>query len=277
VSDRLRQLGAVADSARALHHQAPISASDRSLGSLAHELRDQAERQLPREDRRLAILQLVGKSGLMLADHLADRLFRKEAEELIHARPRTDAALHRLILEGYLESRDVAYQLTDASKPADAGRAIAGVGFDQALTLTRKASLEFNLPLPPTLRESFITHHVRTMEAIWNVERDFRARGYDVVSWKTETELMREQFHGQVFKRGTVVPMLPDAQLVVRSPDGAEETINIEYVSRSYTDKMIREKHGAFGALRTIWALPASQERLAERVAAITGEEPLTL
>jgi len=277
----LNRAGALGDAALDLHRPGPASASDRSLPELAHDVANNAVGQLAAETSEgvpeFEILQLVGKAGLITADHVADRLFRKEAEQLVAAIPRTEAKLHRLVLKGYLEHRTIAYDLADAKTPAGVLQAVAGVAFDRGYTLTQKATRDFNLPLPPTLRESFITHHVKTMEAIWHVERDFRARGYDVVSWKTESELVREQFHGKVFQRGIVVPKFPDAQITVRAADGTTETINIEYVSRSYTDKMISEKREAFAGTRTVWACASDSPATTARVQAITGEEPITV
>jgi hypothetical protein len=40
---------------------------------------------------------------------------------------------------------------------------------------------------------------------------------------------------------------------------------------------MIAEKREAFGATRTVWAVSAGSPGTAERVRAITGEEPLAL
>ena len=53
--------------------------------------------------------------------------------------------------------------------------------------------------------------------------------------------------------------------------------MDIEYVSRSYTDKMIEEKRDAFTGTRTVWACPSDSPATVERVEAITGEEALTV
>ena len=225
-----------------------------------------------------AVVQLVAKAGLLTGDQVADRMFRREAEDLLAAKPRAEATLHRLVLKGYLERRTVAYDLAGANTPRDVARSVAGVIFDQAFTVTQKASDEFKVAAPPTIRDSFITHQVKTMDALWRVERDHRGRGWDVLSWKTENELIRERFRGKVFDaKGIIVPKFPDAQLVVRAPDGATETVNVEYVSRSYTDAMIAEKRAAFGSTRTVWAVTADSPATLARVREITGEEPLVV
>lgn len=279
--DSSARAAALVDAVAGIHRSGPVSASERPLAALVNELSEQASAQVATESAEgvpeLAILQLVGKAGLVTADHIADRLFRRDAEELVSAVPRTEAKLHRLVLKGYLEHRTIAYDLADAKTPAGVAQAVAGVAFDRGYTLTQKATQDFNLPLPPTLRDSFITHHVKTMDAIWHVERDYRARGYEVLSWKTESELVREQFHGKVFQRGVVVPKFPDAQLTVRGPDGGAETVNIEYVSRSYTDEMIAQKREAFAGTKTIWACPSDSPGTAQRVQAVTGEEVLSV
>jgi hypothetical protein len=233
---------------------------------------------MPAANPRIAVIQLVGKAGLILGDHIADRVFRNEAESLLAARPRANAALHRLLLMGYLEARPVAIELTDASSLSDVSRTAGGVAFDQGFTLTQKAALEFNLPLPPTLREPFVTHHVKTLEAIWKVERDLRLRGADLVSWKTESELIRESFRGKKFgSDDVIVPKFPDAQILVRASGSSTEpeAINIEYVSSKYTNEMIQEKARAFAGTRTIWAVPGNSPGTAARVERITGMEAL--
>ncbi len=70
---------------------------------------------MPAANARIAILQLVAKAGLVLGDHVADRVFRADAEDLLAARPRADAALRRLVLMGYLDVRPVAIELTEAA------------------------------------------------------------------------------------------------------------------------------------------------------------------
>jgi hypothetical protein len=278
MTDLVKSAAAAADVALGLHEQPPISATDREAGELLQDVANQAREQFARGNPKLAVLQLVAKAGLLTADQLADRLFRSEAEDLLRARTRANATLHRLVLAGYLEKRAVAYELAGARTPADVGRSVGGVAFDHAFTVTRKASEELKLAAPVTIRDSFITHQVKTMEAVWQVERSYRLRGYEVVSWKTENELIREQFRGKVFdSSGVVIPKFPDAQLVVQGPDGCSETVNVEYVSRGYSDKMIAEKREAFGATRTVWAVSAGSPGTAERVRAITGEEPLAL
>jgi hypothetical protein len=282
VSSRLTdRAGAGADLALGLHRPGPDSASERPVSELLKETGKAFGGQVITETEEgvpyVAVLQLVAKAGLITSDHLTDRLFRREAEELLDAHPRADAKLHRLVLQGYLEHRTVAYDVANSSTPADLGRAVGGVAFDRGYSITQKAAQDFNLPLPPTLRESFITHHVKTMDAIWHVERDYRLRGYQVLDWKTESELVRDNFAGKVFQRGVIVPKFPDAQLTVQGPDGSVETINVEYVSRSYTNQMISEKREAFAGTRTIWACPSNSSATAARVQALTGEEPLTV
>jgi hypothetical protein len=259
---------------------------------------------MPFADPDIALIQLVARGGVVAADHIADRLFRSEADDLLSARKKSDAALQRLVLKGYLEARPVTLGASKASTVGDVGALVGEQYFTQTYSITQKANLEFNLPLPPTLRENFVEHHVRTMDAIWRVERDYRRRGSSVVGWKTESELIRDNFKGKVFrdlsegeqqkhntsqlvesligeevdfgargKGGEILAKYPDAVLEVVSPEtGQVETINVEYVSRHYTDEMIADKAKAFAA-RTIWA--ADSASTAARIQRITGTEAL--
>ena len=72
---------------------------------------------------------------------------------------------------------------------------------------------------------------------------------------------------------GEILAMYPDAVLAVVPPDGGPaEAINIEYVSRHYSDQMIAEKAKAFSGI-TVWA--ADTASTAARIARITGAEAL--
>ncbi len=58
---------------------------------------------------------------------------------------------------------------------------------------------------------------------------------------------------------------------------GATEIVNVDCVSRSYTDAMIAERRAAFGSTRPIWALPADSPAAVARFRKIAGEEPLAV
>jgi hypothetical protein len=53
--------------------------------------------------------------------------------------------------------------------------------------------------------------------------------------------------------------------------------VNVDCVSRSYTDAMIAENRAAFGATRPIWALPADSPATVARFRETPGEEPLVV
>lgn len=255
---------------------------------------------MPIPEPDLALLQLIARGGIVAADHIADRVFRMEAEDLITARRRSDARLHLLVLKGYLEARPITLELSEASSISDVAAVVGKLYFTEAYSVTQKANLDFGVPLPPSLQESFVEHHVKSMEAIWRVELTYRLRGYQIAGWKTESDLIRDSFKGRVFRDlrprqesanaaqlvldlagsddagdegGEALAMFPDAVLAVVPPGSRTiETINIEYVSRHYTDQMIAEKAAAFSGT-TVWA--ADTAATASRVERITGAEAL--
>jgi hypothetical protein len=139
----------------------------------------------------------------------------------------------------------------------------------QVVYTTPRAALHFAVPLPPDIRQAFIPHYVRTMDACLQLEKRLESRGFDVRRITGENQLIRESFKGQVFKAGRVVPKFPDAQLLVRGPDGREETLNVEYVTRSYTPAMIAAKARAFVG-PTVWAVDS--HATAAKVAAHAGD-----
>lgn len=222
----------------------------------------------------LALVQLVARAGLILGDQVTNRAFRQDPEAFIRRPP--EARLKRLAVQGYLETRPVAFAVSDSSL-GNEGESIHRVGkvaFAKAYLVTQKASAELNLALPATPRDPLVTHHLKTLEVLAQLETAHRAKGDTIVEFKMEAQLIREQFKGRVFggPGQQILPKFPDAVLTVQHPDGSIETINVEYVSSKYTDRMIREKTAAFRG-PVVWA--ASNPETAARVEAITGQEPL--
>jgi hypothetical protein len=221
-----------------------------------------------------ALLQLVARAGLILGDQVANRAFRENPEAFIR-RP-AEARLKRLAVQGYLETRPVVFAASDSSlgNEKEALLRVGKVTFAKGYLVTQKASDELNLALPETPREPLIAHHVKTLDALERLEHQHRAKGDTIVEFKTEAQLIREEFKGRVFggPGQQIVPKFPDAILIVRHPDGTNETVNVEYVSSKYTDQMIREKAAAFRG-PVAWAV--SNSETAARVQAITGEEPM--
>lgn len=230
------------------------------------------------------VLQVVARGGLMISSQITSQYVRDNAQELFGPRRNLRATLSRLRLKGWLETRDVTYAAANA-RPGDATDSATKAGrvvFDKAYYVTRRASLELNVPLPPNIRENFVEHHIQTMNALQKIEERYRDQGCEVVGFKTESQLIKESFAGKTFDAtyrtrvvspsGKVTPKYADAVLTVRHPDGRTEDVSVEYVSSKYTNKQIQEKHRAFSG-PVIWACNNSET--AGRVAELTGEEPL--
>lgn len=226
-------------------------------------------KELDVDDRK--IIEYIAKAGMVDLDRLVNRFFKKENESLVDAQPRAMETLKRFALQEYLQARPVVIDMIRADTPDKLGKVIGKHYFTLAYCITPRAARDFNSPLPPTIRENFVQHHIKTLDAIFQVEKQVLFSGEGrVVDFKMESQLVRENFKGKLFRpnSGTIVPQFPDAQIVIRRSDGTEETVNVEYVSSKYTDEMIREKHKSFAG-RTVWAAPNSST--AARVQAITG------
>lgn len=236
----------------------------------------------PRSLKQGELFRFVAKAGLVDLDTLVDRFFREQHETLLEARPRAKQALQRLLVQEYLQVRPVVMdgaRALDTKRVGDLAR-FATHYTQLAYCITPRAARDFNQPLPPTLRENFVEHTLKTTRAITEIEKRMRwgeepllGRGR-VVDFAMESELIRENFRGKVFRPHTqqIVPMFPDAQLVVEREGGVRERVNVEYVSAKYTDEMIREKARSFSG-PTVWAVPNAST--AARVQAITGSTAL--
>jgi hypothetical protein len=209
-------------------------------------------------------------------DRLVNRFFREEHETLLVASPRAEAALKRLVFKGYLNARPLA---VDGAKAATTGNPnpLARHYVLRAYCLTPRTSRSLGLPLPPKLRENFIEHHLKTLDALANIERQQLAVGNRVLGFRMETQIMRDDFQGKDFRGRAaaartqeVISKLPDAQLTLQRPDGTVEQVNVEYVSAKYSDQMIREKATAWRGLSTVWAVP--NQATAARVLSVTGQ-----
>jgi len=227
----------------------------------------------------LALLQIVGRVGVITADQLSDYFLRSNAEDVYGHRVRSaniPARVQRLIVNGYLEGRPVVHAVSHAT-PGD-GRAVAvavgRVAYDRAFSVTKKASREFAMALPANVQESHLAHAIKTNDAVNRFASQVREDGGRVVDVRSESQLIPESYRGRVFDRSTgeVNVKFPDALVTVQHPDGQLEDVSIEYVSGKYTDEQIREKHSDFKG-RVVWA--ASTPATAARVASITGQDPL--
>ncbi|MCY1083757.1 hypothetical protein [Archangium lansingense] len=216
----------------------------------------------------------IARAGVADFDRIVDRFFRAEHETLSDASPRAEAALKRLTAKGYLNARSLV--LNGAKAPTTAKpNPRARHHVLRAYSLTARASESLELPPPPRLRESFGEHHLKTLDALDNLERQHRAAGNQVLGFKMETQLMSERFEGKDFRARAartqeVTSKLPDAQLAIQRPDGSVQQVNVEYVSAKYSNQMIREKATAWTGQPTVWAVP--NQATAERVLAVTGQ-----
>lgn len=226
--------------------------------------------------RKAQILQFIAKAGMVDVDRLVDRFFREENETLLDARPRGEAFLKRLCVKGYLNARPIVLDGVAAHATGDL-RQIAGHYFTRAYCLTPRTSWEWSLPLPPNLRENFVTHHLKTLDAIVQVEKDVFWSGEGrVVEFKMESQLVQESFAGRRFydaKTQEALGKFPDAMLIIERPDGTREDVRVEYVSAKYSDQMIADKAAAWSSGRTVWAVP--NQSTAARVERITGQPAL--
>ncbi len=287
MSDELRRGIAVVDSVADIHVRAPESATDRSAVAIAEELTARASVAAAvattgdEADAVPLVLQLIGRAGCLTADHLAEQMLRDDTESIEQARPRVEAALHRQLLAGYIEKRTLAYQVTDATGAVGVVSAAGHTVVANVYSITAKGAGHYALPPSSQIRSSTLTHHFQTLEAAWRLEREYRIRGYAIVDFKREDQLIAADFRGKTFTRGVELSRTkyPDACLYVRAPDAPAgsppEAINIEYVSRGYTDKMIREKATAFGGAKVVWVAPTNSPSTIRRLEAITGQEAM--
>lgn len=229
-----------------------------------------------------AIVEFVARLGCIGGDHLANWLSRNRSQDLFGSSDDAHAVIKRLVVSGYLEARPVVVETARVvgtkNPPAALAKRLKDTRFlkrqfTYAFSVTKKAALDHNLPLPPTTRENFINHHFKTVEACFRAELELKARGYRVRSMTAESQLIKENFKGQIFNgQQNIVPKFPDAMMEVEAPDGTTQHINVEYVSTKYTDEMIREKAAAFRG-PTIWAV--STPKQVARVQRITGANAL--
>ncbi|MBI1948562.1 MAG: hypothetical protein HYS27_22940 [Deltaproteobacteria bacterium] len=117
-------------------------------------------------------------------------------------------------------------------------------------------------------------HHIRTIDAVHELERSVKARGGRVVSFTLEPQLRAREQRGRKTRRGDDFEPFPDAVCTVSLPDAGGEQrfdIAVEYVTSKYTSADIREKHESFRRLykHAFWF--ADRDRTASRVRHITG------
>lgn len=222
-------------------------------------------------EQQKAVLDFVGHAGVVSADHIADRFIRANHEDIFAARRSMGGLVKGLVMHEWLQKREFvvpmarslpglvqAAQIPQPHIAFGAGMYAARPVWRQAWThviyTTPRAAEQFAVPLPPDLRKAFIPHYLKTMDACLALEKRLDAAGVDVLRITGENQLIRENFRGQVFKKGGVLPKFPDALLTVRGPDRVQRTVNVEYVTKSYTPEMLRSKAAAFVG-ETVWAV----------------------
>lgn len=239
-------------------------------------------------DAARAVLDFVGRAGVVTVDHVANKFVRENAKDLFATQRTAKGFVKELVLREWLVKREFVIPAAK-SIPGIVHAAAAiphpGVAFaagmvaahpvwrqawTQVVYTTPRAAAQFAVPLPPDLRKAFIPHYLRTMDACLQLERRLEAKGFDVRAIVGENQLIRDNFKGQVFSKGRVLPKFPDAQLTVRGPSGADEVINVEYVTKSYTPAMISAKAAAFRGA-TVWAVDSHST--AAKVAAVAGAD----
>lgn len=226
----------------------------------------------------VAIIQVVAKFGLLAEDQIVDRLVRAYPDEMLGPRPPNIAArIGRLKAAEYIMQRPVIEAAADAQlgNVEDVAVQAGRVTVKKCYYVTQRAGTDFNLALPPNIRDNFLDHHFATLKALERIEKEADAKGDRVLDMKLEGELIRDNFKGHVFdRRGEVRGKFADAVVTVQHADGTVEDVNVEYVSSKYTNEQIADKAKNFQG-RVIWAV--DNTRTAARVQTITDQEPLVL
>lgn len=112
-------------------------------------------------------------------------------------------------------------------------------------------------------------HHDGTLAAI----EHHRARlplGTVIV----ETRLEGKERGRRMGRRGVTKKQLgsiPDATITLRDASGRTTTVALEFVTKSYTKAMIKEKHEAFRAAYDELVMYADNQKTAHRVMSVTG------
>lgn len=119
-------------------------------------------------------------------------------------------------------------------------------------------------------------HHVRTIDAIAELERSLTARGGRIVSFTLEPQLRAREQQGRKTRRGDDFAPFPDAVCSVAV--GADRfDVAVEYVTSKYTSADIKEKHDSFRRIYRHAYWFADNAGTAHRVGRITGGSCLIL
>lgn len=118
-------------------------------------------------------------------------------------------------------------------------------------------------------------HHLKTLAAVEQLERDVAQRGGRIVEFRVEAAVRAEALRGRRTRRGDAFDAFPDAVCTVAMPSPRGERLMrlaIEYVTSKYCDADIRAKHESFASAYddAIWF--SDRPRTSERVKRITGK-----
>lgn len=125
--------------------------------------------------------------------------------------------------------------------------------------------------IPPRKR----AHHVRTLDALAQIERSIQKNGGRVVRTRLENDLLVEQLGGRWTQRGDAFDACPDAACTIEIGEGDQRRtfeVAIEYVTSKYASEDIIAKRDSFAGDydHVFWC--ADRPRTAARVRKLTGE-----
>lgn len=115
-------------------------------------------------------------------------------------------------------------------------------------------------------------HHLLVVEAATRIMQ--RTRG-DFIRLYGDESLRSASRKGRRMETGNDTEPLPDGQLIYRSRDGQDRSVNIEILVSKYTDAQILRKYATLGPSGTLFF--ACTRRLCDRVHRVTGRRPILL
>lgn len=211
--------------------------------------------------RDIALVRLVAAFRIVPLDLLAERFFTTELDDENMQRAPSDVCRRRL--------RNLAkakYLQLGVEYDGRMRRPVARPG-------ARAARIVGGEPARRRIPARNRVHHLRTLQAIRDVEREIRARGGTVVEARLEHQLRGLEQRGRRVRPGDKLPSFPDAVVVANVRVGGElrrVEFAVEYVTSKYTDADIVAKHKSFARFHNAFWF-ADRHHTAERVARLTG------
>lgn len=209
--------------------------------------------------RDVAAIRLIALWRLVPVELVAERYYAGIDDELEHLAPLVDACrrrLRRLARAGFVE--------LGVEHDGRARRAVVRPG-------PRASVVTGGQPARRRVHARNRAHHVRTLDAIQAIEREMQRARHRVVEVRLEHDLRRLERSGKQLRVGDRLEMIPDAVVVVESPNERRLIeIAVEYVTSKYSDADIVAKRDSFARFdRTLWF--ADNPRTAERVRRLTS------